>query len=83
MAITKEKLTREATYDVLSCCSAYVRPKQIQEEFGISPQLQHYYSKTYDLPKWQKAYSVRKKEWLEEFLYDEEKEAQRYIEAAG
>ena len=83
MPITKEKLTPEATYGVVYMCSAYVKPKQIQEEFGISPQLQHYYCKRYNLPKWQKEYSVRKKESREDFVYDEESQAQRYVEAAG
>ena len=72
--MTHKQLTPSQKYEILYLCTEYVKPEQIKSEFGITYTTLNHYCKEYKIPKWQKSYSVRRKECLEEFKDNEEYE---------
>ena len=57
----KRKIHPAIKYEVISTLAPYVKPKIIKEEVGIPYSTLDHYCKEYDIPKWQKSYSERKK----------------------
>ena len=74
--------TKQAKYEVLSLCTEYVKPQEIKKEFGIPYTTLNHYCKEYEIPKWQKSYSQRRKQNEKEFLENEQYEKELRIRLA-
>ena len=80
--MTQKKLTPQKKYELLFLCSEYIKPQEIKKEFGIPYTTLNHYCKEYEIPKWQKSYSQRRKQNEKEFLENEQYEKELRIRLA-
>jgi hypothetical protein len=72
----KKKINPTTKFEVISILAPHVKPQQIKQEFGIPYSTLDHYCKEYDIPKWQKSYSERRRNHSRSFkdqeLYERE-----------
>ena len=58
-------------YKVIQLIAPYVKPQEIKEKFGLTYNEIDHYCKTYDIPKWRRSLSERKREAIDTFNEEE------------